>query len=115
MQELIAGGWQWAFGHGKYSQHTGVPIYIPSGYSAEIVAVGFNSSGISSGTVRVGVNGVADTQDLAVSGSAGSASMTELTTPVSITSGDYVNAKTTNASISSGIATLSIAIRFYKV
>jgi hypothetical protein len=107
--------YEWAFGNGANTpSDSGVCLFIPSGYTAHIVAVGAttnNASGTS--TIEASVNGfdlgVSDGVEVTLSGRSGIESGF---TPYALSNGDRINFRTRLAGTNSSPSTAVLWIRF---
>jgi hypothetical protein len=105
---LGAGNYEWAFGNGANTPlHYGCPIYVPSGYTAEIVALGLivsSSDQTVNATVQCEVTDSSNTTynvgSVAVDygGTGINRVVTELSTPYTVGDAYSVNFKTTSVS-----------------
>jgi hypothetical protein len=123
---LGAGNYEWAFGNGANTPlHYGCPIYVPSGYTAEIVALGLivsSSDQTVNATVQCEVTDSSNTTYNAGSvtvdygGTGINRVVTELSTPYTVGDAYSVNFKTTAVSgTSSGPNVATAYIKFKQI
>jgi len=108
------GLYEWAFGNGGNTPSgSGVPIYVPSGWSCEVVAMGLVIR-TGTATVELDISGVAQGASANVTVSSGTKAVNTLGSPVAIVSGDTLTFRTTSHSGTTGPCVVSAWLRFYK-
>lgn len=106
--------YEWAFGNGANTPAArGIPIYVPTGYSAEIVAVSL-SLNAGTATVEVVKNGLPQGAAANVTVSTGNSAVNTLGTPLSWANGDVLNFRTTSSSGTSGPCHVCAFVRVYQ-
>jgi len=109
---LGSGNYEWAFGNGANTpQMHGVVLYVPSGYSAEVVALGLVVTSSSNDVVAevqceltdgTGTTRAAGSVTVDIPTTSSIKNVVELSTPVSFVSGEALNFKTISVTGSSG-------------
>jgi hypothetical protein len=94
--------YEWAFGNGANTPADGgVVIYVPSGWTAEVVAMSLSVGG-GTATVELVHNGTPQGSSARVVLSTGQYATDELGTPLSLSNNDYINFRTSSSSGTSG-------------
>ena len=97
------GSYEWAFGNGANSpSNTGITIYVPSGWTASIVAMtATTNNGSGSSVIEANINGTLKGAlcNVTISGRSG---VNDSFTPVPVSSGDRLTFRTTTAGTNSG-------------
>jgi hypothetical protein len=94
--------YEWAFGNGANTPADGgVVIYVPSGWTAEVVAMSLSVGG-GTATVELVHNGTPQGSSARVVLSTGQYATDELGTPLSLSNNDYINFRTSSSSSTSG-------------
>lgn len=107
------GTYEWAFGNGANTpSNNGITIYVPTGYTAAIVAMTAttNNAGGSS-VIEANINGVLQGSNCNVTLS-GRSGVNDSFTPVAITSGDRLAFRTTTAGTNSSPNTVCAWIEY---
>lgn len=108
------GLYEWAFGNGGNTPSgSGVPIYVPSGWSCEVVAMGLVLR-TGTATVELDISGTAQGTSANVTVSSGTKAVNTLSSPVAIVSGDTITFRTTSHSGTTGPCVVSAWLRYYK-
>ena len=106
--------YEWAYGNGADTPNAGgVPVYVPAGFSAEIVAMGLNI-GSGTATVEAIISGVAQGATANVTVSTGRTNVNAMASPPAVVSGDIVNFRTTTSSGTAGPCVASMFIRVFE-
>jgi len=107
--------YEWAFGNGANTPtNAGITIYVPSGWSCDIVAMTATTNNASgSSVIEAEINGSLQgaSCNVTLSGRSGT---NDSFTPVSISSGDRLNFRTTTGGTSSTPCTVTAWLRYYK-
>jgi hypothetical protein len=94
--------YEWAFGNGANTPSDGgMTIYVPSGWTAEVVAMSLRVGG-GTATVELVHNGTPQGSSARVVLSSGQSATDELGTPLSLSNNDYINFRTSSSSGTSG-------------
>jgi len=105
--------YEWAYGNGANTPATGgIPLFIPSGWTATVVAVGCNLGASGNATIEVVLNGTPQGTSAEVVATGGGTHLTTLGTPLSVSSGDLLNFRTKS---SSSTGTPNYAVMYIKV
>ena len=111
---IAASTYEWAFGNGANTPvGGGIPIYVPSGYTCEVVAMSLMLGG-GTATVELVKNGTPQGSSANVSVSSGTNAVNTLSTPLALSNGDYINFRTQAASGTAGPCTVTAWIRLKK-
>lgn len=106
--------YEWAYGNGANAGvGKGVVVYVPSGMSAEIVAMGLSLGG-GTATVEAVINSTPQGSTANVTVSTGTSNINTMSSPPAVVSGDVVNFRTTNSSGTSGPCHAVMYIRVYE-
>lgn len=106
--------YEWAYGNGANTPSDGgITMYVPSGWSCEVVAMSLRVGG-GTATVELVYNGTPQGASANVVLSSGQSATDELGTPLSLSSNDYINFRTTTSSGTSGPCVVTAWIRYYK-
>jgi len=106
--------YEWAFGNGANTgANRGPAIYVPVGYTADIVAVGLTLAG-GTATVRVELDGV-DTGASVTTTFSTNPSSTQEVTPVSVSNNQRLNFKTVSATGTSGPCVATAWIKYTEI
>lgn len=103
--------YEWAFGNGANTPSDGgLTIYVPTGWEAHVVAVSLRVGG-GTATVELVHNGTPKGSDAQVVLSSGQSKVDELGTPLALSSGDYINFRTSTSNGTSGPCVVTAWIR----
>lgn len=92
-----AGNYEWAFGNGANTPNDGgVTIFVPSGYSCQVIGMSLRI-GSGTATVELVKNGTLQGSNCDVTVSTGQGATNTISPPISVSDGDYLNFRTTNA------------------
>ena len=105
--------YEWAFGNGgNTAQNNGCPIFVPNGYTVEVVALGLNLNA-GSAEVELVVNGTETGNTVSADVGAGTKSaIQELTTPYQLANAARLNFKTVTAANTSASNIATAWIRY---
>lgn len=98
---LGTGLYEWAFGNGANTPSGfGIPLYVPAGLNAEVVAMGLSINGGGTATVQLEINGVLQgaAANVTVTGPATN-NINTLGVPVPVVNGDVINFNTQNVAV----------------
>ncbi len=103
-----ANTYEWAFGNGANTAiNEGVMMYVPSGFACTCVAMGAQiGTASSSATIELVVNQVVQGSAANIVITSAANGLAELSTPLSISSGDMVNFRTTSSSTTQAACTV---------
>lgn len=112
---LAASTYEWAYGNGaNMPNNAGVVVYVPPGFSAELVAMGMSIQ-TGSATVEAVISGVEQGATAIISlTSPAETGLQMLSTPAAVVDGDFLNFKTRSATSTSGPHLVSMHIRVFK-
>jgi len=109
---LSADAYEWAFGNGANTPSDGgLAIYVPTGWECHIVAMSLRI-GSGTATVQAVINGVSQGSSANVAVSTGQSAVNELSQPVELSNGDYLNFRTQAASGSSSPNVVTAWLRY---
>ena len=107
--------YEWAFGNGANTpSNAGITIYVPSGWTATIVAMTATiNNAAGAAVIEANINGVLQGAlcDVTVAGRSG---VNDSFTPVSISSGDRLTFRTTSVTTSSSPCTICAWLKYTK-
>ena len=108
--------YEWAFGNGaNTASDEGVMMYVPSGWTCTCVAMGAQiGTASSSATIELVLNGTPQGSSANIVLSSAANGLSELGTPLSISSGDRVNFRTTSSSSTQASCTVIAWFRMVK-
>jgi len=99
---LGSGNYEWAYGNGANTGNSGgITIHVPSGYSCAVTAMSLRLGG-GTATVELVKNGTLQGSNCNVAVSSGQGNTNTISSPISLSDGDYINFRTTTESGSSG-------------
>ena len=111
---LTTGSYEWAFGNGANTPNDGwVTVYVPTGYTAKIVAMSLRIWGWTA-TVEAVLNWTLQWALCNVAVSTGQWNTNDSFTAVDIDDGDYINFRTTTASGTSWPCVATMWIEYTK-
>ena len=111
---LGANNYEWAFGNGANSPADGgITIYVPSGWTCEVVAMTLRIGG-GTATVQLVHNGVSKGLGASVVIAAGQSATNELSVPVEIANNDLINFRTLAASGTSSPCVVTAWLKYIK-
>jgi hypothetical protein len=92
--------YEWAFGNGaNTASDEGIMIYVPTGWTCTVVAMGLSLGDVPTViTVELVINGSVQGANCNVTCTGVQRAINSSFTPVSISSGDYINFRTTSVS-----------------
>ena len=104
---------EWAFGNGANTpSNNGITIYVPTGYTASIVAMtATSSSARATSVIEVNLNGVNLGAACNVT-LAGRSGVNDAFSPVALSSGDRLNFRTTTAGTSGNPNTVTAWVQY---
>lgn len=112
---LADNSYEWAFGNGaNMPSNNGITVYIPAGWSAEIVAMTATTNNASgSSVIEADINGVLQGAlcNVTLSGRSG---VNDSFTPVALSSGDRLTFRTTTAGTNSTPNMVTAWVRYYQ-
>ncbi len=111
---LAAASFEWGFGDGANTPSgQGVPLFVPAGLSAEVVALGLSfPSGTA--TVELEINGVLQGAAADVTHTGAGGTTNTLATPVAVANGDILNFRTTSVPVATtGPAQVVVYVRVF--
>ena len=104
--------YEWAFGNGANTPNDGgITIFVPSGYSCEVVGMSLRVGG-GTATVELVLNGTLQGSNCNVILSSGQSATNTISPPISISNNDYINFRTTSTSGSSGPNVVSAWLKY---
>jgi len=111
---LAATTYEWAFGNGANTPNgAGVVVYVPSGYTCEVVAMSLQIGGTTpSAVVELELTGVLQGALCNVTCSAVNSAVNSAFTPVAVVSGDIINFRTTSASSTAAPCVVTAWLKF---
>ena len=105
--------YEWAFGNGaNTASDEGLIVYVPSGWTCTAIAMTVRLGTSSTATIELVINGTPQGANANVTVTAGVGGTNDSFTPVSISSGDYINFRTTSSSGTSGNNIVSVVLRY---
>jgi len=107
--------YEWAYGNGANTPvDGGVTIYVPSTHTCEVVAMSLRLGG-GTATVELLKNGTLQGSAANVVLSSGQSATNELASPLSISSNDYINFRTTAAASTASPCVVTAWLKYTKI